>query len=91
MSGTAEHIVALEDLIFTAEHACKIASESPVGDPATIKAVQDADTALVKLQTLLSYFSAASEFEEWHAQPLMRGCLARLARLRITYNQSATR
>jgi hypothetical protein len=91
MSGTAEHIVALEDLIFSAEHACKVASNSPVGDPATVKAVQDADTALVKLQTLLGYFSTDSEFEQWHSQPLLRDCLARLARLRVHHNQSSTR
>jgi hypothetical protein len=90
-NGTAEHIVALEELIFNAEHACKVASNSPVGDPATVKAVHDADTALVNLQTLLSYFSAASEFEQWHSQPLMRDCLARLARLRLHHNQSSTR
>lgn len=90
-SGTAKHIGALEDLIFTAEHACKVASNSPVGDPASSKAVQDADTALVKVQTLLTYFSTTSDFEDWHSQPLMRDCLARLARLRLHHNQSSTR
>jgi len=90
-SGTAKHLGALEDLIFTAEHACKVASNSPVGDKATGKAVQDPDTALVKLQTLLTYFSAASDFEHWHSQPLMRDCLARLARLRLHHNQSSSR
>jgi hypothetical protein len=88
--GTAKH-VALEDLIFTAEHACKVASNSPVGDPTTAKAVQDAEAALVKLQTLLTYFSAASDFEDWHSQPLMRDCLTRLARLRLLQNKSSTR
>ena len=91
MSGTAEHINALEELIFSAEHACKVASNSPVGEPETEHAVLAAENTLIKLQSLLSYFSASSDFEQWHSQPLLGDCLTRLAFLRLRNNRSLDR
>ena len=91
MSGLSEHTAALEALIFSSESACKVASAAPVGHPSSEKALHDADTALTQLQSLLGYFSAASELEQFHSQPLLSDCLGRLARLRLRHSQTSTR
>lgn len=91
MSNLAEHTCSLESLIFNSQHACKVASSAPVGDPQSAKILQDAETSLLQLQSMLGYLAAASENEENHCQPLLSDCLARLTRLGINYTQTSAR
>ena len=91
MSNFAEHTAILESLFFTSEQACKAAAAAPVGHPQSFATLRDAETALIRLQSLLGYFSAASEDEQFHCQSLLNDCLARSTRLGINYNQSSAR